>query len=1041
MQSSHISTCITNGAIIHYSTDNKANYSDYSGALALAPGTTLDAYATKDGFTQSDNMEQYTIPAAPSYFTITFANADGAIGVVPAAVENITSGTEITLPKNFSMYKEGYTMTGWTDGENNFALGASYEVTENKTLTAVYTANTVNLEDHVSAVTIKWDFSQSKGVPALHFEGNSGFVVAQAIVSGKTIDVKLPIDATSGKFANSANTWTQVNPGTIFTIPSENGAVITYKQYDASVETTPEINVSSTDATYALTAAGTSGQLYYEYVQVVLPSHLGPASSYNLIDNGAINTEDFYTGATIGGKVTIDEVEYDYAKLGGNATALNQNALNKYIAYCAKTSYTELKIKVKNNSTSNRVVNIYGLEEGATEPIVLQTCTLTNKQYLETEYIAYNGTKNRTIYIAVPSSCGDVFFVQVEAKEAGDALPMAGEIGYSFNLNKGRVFGPSGSANTFEGLTYYLSSNYSVFTSTEAKFSTLGTQYVKFTLPVRTKVIITTSNTAKYFVSTVCSTEDAAKTNETTPIANAATSFKLDAGTWYINPNGSNVQLTKLEFVAVPAEYTVTFNLQGHGEAIEAQTIDEGEKVAEPTAPIADGWKFGGWYKEAACTNAWDFENDVVNANTELFAKWTEAYTVSYFDGETLLGTEKVIGGENPTATGITTDRTPLYTFNGWYANAGLTGDALNLAEQTISENTSYYGKWTPSGNTTSIEMVWKKKSARCDETQTPDATTKSTDPTIAPYLTIRFSSVGDENNAEEGSSLNTGKVVGNTIIIAAEEGYTFETLHFFGKIQDASCEYSIDGGAWQTLTSTNTEGDACYEVFEDQDVHVFALRNTGTNGVWIRNMQIDVKASATTMKVYKRDVTAGDYATICLPYAVAATAHQNVTVYNIAGKRIGAGDVVTSIVLAEEEGALVAGLPYIFQSTSENATFIYTEANAAAAGSHHGLVGTLSAISVDAPYYLLAENTIVNAVAGSSLPANRAYIDMASVPEYNPSQAPGVRIVEIALNENNATDIQNIEGCEKAVKFFQNGNLYILRDGVVYDAMGKMVR
>ena len=204
-------------------------------------------------------------------YELTFANAAGATGVVPAAMPN-ASGT-ITLPKNTSMwYADGYTMTKWVDeSDNEYAPGSEYTVTGNQTLTAKFEGNTVDLNDRTLATTIKWgSWNQSLGVPSLHFEGSSGFVVSQASVAGKTIDVKLPIDATTGKFKNQAsNDWTQVNPGVVFTIPAADGATITYKQRDNSTESTPE--ATATGNTYALTSAGTSGKLYYEYIQVVLP--------------------------------------------------------------------------------------------------------------------------------------------------------------------------------------------------------------------------------------------------------------------------------------------------------------------------------------------------------------------------------------------------------------------------------------------------------------------------------------------------------------------------------------------------------------------------------------------------------------------------------------------------------------------------------------------------------------------------------------------------------------------------------------------------
>ena len=67
--------------------------------------------------------------------------------------------------------------------------------------------------------------------------------------------------------------------------------------------------------------------------------------------------------------------------------------------------------------------------------------------------------------------------------------------------------------------------------------------------------------------------------------------------------------------------YTVTFNANGHGTAPAAQTVSQGSKATQPTAPTATGYTFGGWYKEAGCTNAFDF-NTAINANITLYAKW-----------------------------------------------------------------------------------------------------------------------------------------------------------------------------------------------------------------------------------------------------------------------------------------------------------------------------------------------------------------------------------------------------------------------------------
>ena len=77
---------------------------------------------------------------------------------------------------------------------------------------------------------------------------------------------------------------------------------------------------------------------------------------------------------------------------------------------------------------------------------------------------------------------------------------------------------------------------------------------------------------------------------------------------------------------------TVHFNLQGHGSTISDLTnVAAGSKISAPSpAPSATGWDFGGWFKEPACTNEWNFASDVVNETMTLYAKWTaHEYTIT----------------------------------------------------------------------------------------------------------------------------------------------------------------------------------------------------------------------------------------------------------------------------------------------------------------------------------------------------------------------------------------------------------------------------
>lgn len=71
--------------------------------------------------------------------------------------------------------------------------------------------------------------------------------------------------------------------------------------------------------------------------------------------------------------------------------------------------------------------------------------------------------------------------------------------------------------------------------------------------------------------------------------------------------------------------FTVTFDANGKDAELPAsQRVKQGHPVIEPSAkPKCAGFTFAGWYKDAACTQAWDFAKDVVTADMTLYAKWS----------------------------------------------------------------------------------------------------------------------------------------------------------------------------------------------------------------------------------------------------------------------------------------------------------------------------------------------------------------------------------------------------------------------------------
>ncbi len=136
----------------------------------------------------------------------------------------------------------------------------------------------------------------------------------------------------------------------------------------------------------------------------------------------------------------------------------------------------------------------------------------------------------------------------------------------------------------------------------------------------------------------------------------------------------------------------VSFNTNGHGAAPASQTVELNGKAVKPADPTAEGYVFRGWYTTAACTTEFDF-NTPIAADTTLYAKWDEIYTVTFNVGGhgTAPAPQKVENGgkatkpENPTAKG--------WRFDGWYTDEKCT--ARYDFDKAVTANTTLYAKWT----------------------------------------------------------------------------------------------------------------------------------------------------------------------------------------------------------------------------------------------------------------------------------------------------------------------------------------------------------
>ena len=195
----------------------------------------------------------------------------------------------------------------------------------------------------------------------------------------------------------------------------------------------------------------------------------------------------------------------------------------------------------------------------------------------------------------------------------------------------------------------------------------------------------------------------------------------------------------------------------------------------------------------------------------------------------------------------------------------------------------------------------------------------------------------------------------------------------------------------------------------------------------------------------YTRDVTNGEYGTICLPYA--SSNHTGAEFYEIAYLEL-ASDGITpkTLYLDEVTTPLQAGKPYIFRATSNKLIAHYEGEKALSTiNGKAGLTGTFEDIPLGNTIlegnYMIAQNKFWLCGPECSLRANRAYIEHNALHENTTPVAkiPGRRRVSMgAAGENAATGTEEMMiPIDQTIKIIEDGQLIIIRDGEKYNVHG----
>ena len=237
----------------------------------------------------------------------------------------------------------------------------------------------------------------------------------------------------------------------------------------------------------------------------------------------------------------------------------------------------------------------------------------------------------------------------------------------------------------------------------------------------------------------------------------------------------------------------------------------------------------------------------------------------------------------------------------------------------------------------------------------------------------------------------------GSTLTIAPVAGYKIVSVSYVATTTGYAGE--LKGSDWENATA-KVEGD---------NVTVTVTPVDGTKPI-VATIGGTTGASSIVIKVvpadYRRELYADMFATICLPKAATV---QGATVYDVAGVVKNSEDAVVAVVLAEVEGTLTAGKPYVVEGTADGFAAFYTGEAVARPVAATGLVGNLDEAAVAVPdnMYILSKNVLRQVQGGAvEIAQNRAYFDLSSVPEYEAPTA-GVKVVNIFGQD--ATAIENL--------------------------------
>ena len=690
-------------------------------ASVTAPANPTKEHYTFDGWYKDSKLrnkydfknkvtEDLTLYAkwnAESY-TVTF-NSNGGTEMSSSSVEYNTTVRQPASPE-----KTGYTFNGWyTDSELTAAFNFTTRITANTTLYAKYTINTYTVTfnsnggSEVSSATVEYNGTVTKPADpskqyytfggwytdtALSAEYNFTTPVTQSIAlyaKWNAIPHTVTFNTNGGDAINSVT----VNEGSTLTVsPQPVKTGYTFKGWFSDSETTQAFNFSQIivkDVTlYAkweiakytvsfFTDGGTAiSSQTIEYGKTATRPATDPAKQ-NCDFKGWFTSGDASTPFDFSTAITASTTVYAGWDFNGWVVRFNTNGAGTIASQVVKKDGSELVSEPAGLTKNHYIFSGWYEDPSYTTSFNFSTAP----------------TSDKNLYAKwTPENYSISFY-------ADGSLLSSYSTTADYNTTITLPAAPAKAHYTFDG--WYTDTDYrNQFTET-TKVTGNTSLYAKYSAIMWTVTFNTdggSSIAAKKIMDGDVISEmpaDPTKTGYTfagwykTSNCNDGTEFDQTA---QAQPVVSNITLYAKWNINY---YRVEFNVNG-GTYVNLQNVQYNSTVSKPADPTLNHKVFGGWYTDAACTTAYNFNTKVTKAMT-LYAKWTDLMRTVTFNsnGGSTVAAVKIKDGEV-----ITTAQMPAaptregYSFDGWYTDSEFADGTEFDQTEAVQNDITLYAKW-----------------------------------------------------------------------------------------------------------------------------------------------------------------------------------------------------------------------------------------------------------------------------------------------------------------------------------------------------------